>query len=259
MLRDVGGGPDTPILSRKGLIKWVRAEFAVFLIYLRYVLRCKHKQAKGNQFAQGIHDGGTLDNKQKYQALGLQFIDELWRRNWVICIAMTPCFDGTDAAVAKLLDEKCEERTLFDIKTLAAMVISDRAARGVAAHLEVDEECCLMHDGDKLGSSAVGALVRSKNKKPVNPFPEGVALMKKAHDMGVYFSYGTRWSELMTMNKSIGSHVPQIKIGLDLNKTRVQHRAGTSGRHLDVIARPDVIQTIALGRGPSTMLRPDAV
>jgi hypothetical protein len=45
--------------------------------------------------------------------------------------------------------------------------------------------------GDKVGQSAVGKLVRSKgNKIPVNPFPEGVELMKAAKDVATYFSYG---------------------------------------------------------------------
>ena len=30
------------------------------------------KHSQGNPFSQGIHDGGMLDNKKKYQALALQ-------------------------------------------------------------------------------------------------------------------------------------------------------------------------------------------
>jgi hypothetical protein len=56
----------------------VRAEFAVFLLFLSFIIALKVKQSKGNPFAQVIHDGGMLANKTKYQALGLQFIDVLW-------------------------------------------------------------------------------------------------------------------------------------------------------------------------------------
>ena len=30
-----------------------------------------------------------------------------------------------------------------------------------------------MHQGDKVGLSAIGKLIRSKNRVAVNPFPEG--------------------------------------------------------------------------------------
>ena len=56
-------------------------------------------------------------------------------------------------------------------------MISDRAAKGVAGYYGIEEEVCLMHDGDKLGASAIGHLVRTKNKKEVNPFPQGKALL----------------------------------------------------------------------------------
>ena len=56
--------------------------------------------------------------------------------------------------------------------------------------LDIDEvEGCLMLDADKIGRSATGSLVRSRNKTITNPFPEGVELIKKAHEMGVHFSY----------------------------------------------------------------------
>eukprot|EP00966_Prymnesium_polylepis_P123065 2845533-Prymnesium_polylepis.1 len=42
----------------------------------------------------------------------------------------------------------------------------DAAAIGVARELGIEEEICSMHQGDKVGSSAVGDLVRTKNKQP---------------------------------------------------------------------------------------------
>ena len=70
---------------------------------------------------------------------------------------------------------------------------------------------CGMHDGDKLGQSAGGALVRTKNKVVVNPFPEGQAVMKKAHDMAVHFSYGNRLKLLHELGKVV-PHQPLIKL-----------------------------------------------
>ncbi len=62
---------------------------------------------------------------------------------------------------------------------------------------------CGMHDGDKLGQSSVGALVRMKSKEVVNPFPEGQAIMKKAHDLVVHFSYNDRLKQLHEYGKVV--------------------------------------------------------
>ena len=64
---------------------------------------------------------------------------------------------------------------------------------GVSDELGMAEkEVCGMHVADKLGQSAVGALVRLRNKVPVSPFPQGQALLKKAHAVAVHFSYSNR-------------------------------------------------------------------
>lgn len=90
-------------MSVKQLSKWVEAEFEVFLVFLRFVIEKKKARAMGNMFAQAIHDAGTLKNKQKFLAYGLQFVDPDLRCNHVVCIALQPCLDGTDAGVAAKL------------------------------------------------------------------------------------------------------------------------------------------------------------
>ena len=79
--------------------------------------------------------------------------------------------------------------------------------------------------GDKIGRSAVGDLIRSKNKQPVNPFPEGQALMKIAHAMGVHFSYLNRHAKLLEFRKMIPDQ-PVLKLKVDLNETRNAARHG---------------------------------
>ena len=70
---------------------------------------------------------------------------------------------------------------------------SDRAAKGVAGELDMqEEEVCEMHDTEKLGQSATGGLVRTRKKVAVNPFPEGVDLVQRAHKLGAYFGYSTQ-------------------------------------------------------------------
>ena len=81
-----------------------------------------------------------------------------------------------------------------------------------------------MHDGDKVGQSTTGRLVRSRNNIVLNPFTAGVALMKLAHKLGTYFSYSNRLDVLHVIAKSIA--VPQIRIQVDLNGTRVAAQHG---------------------------------
>ncbi len=96
----VGPGETVKIVTIQYLAKWVRAEFEIFKVFLKIILDEKVAQAKGNQFALAVHDGGTLTNKCKYQAFGIQFIDPRWRKNLVICLGFERCSDGTDVVVA---------------------------------------------------------------------------------------------------------------------------------------------------------------
>ena len=93
-------------------------------------------------------------------------------------------------------------------------------AKGVSAQIGLDEEVCGMHDGDKLGHSAVGNLVKMKDKQVVNPFPDGQALLKKAHALAVHFSYGNRHKDLLHYSTLVQNQ-PGIKLHVDLNSTRV--------------------------------------
>mmetsp|Transcript_37826 Transcript_37826/g.106865 ORF Transcript_37826/g.106865 Transcript_37826/m.106865 type:complete len:156 (+) Transcript_37826:152-619(+) len=143
--------------------------------------------AKGNAFAQAVHDAGTLKNKQKFLAYGLQFVDPALRQNFVVCVALKPCFDGTDRGVAEELEMITAARCGLPLDNIVGSVISDRAAKGVSEEFGLEEEVCGMHDGDKLGRSAIGELLRRRDKKVINPFPEGAELMAKAHEMAVHF------------------------------------------------------------------------
>jgi hypothetical protein len=70
------------------------------------------------------------------------------------------------------------------------------ATQGVPHGLDKNLVLCLMHDMDKPQASAIGKLVRSSKRVLVNPFPEGVALWRKAHALAVHFSYSNRLSIL---------------------------------------------------------------
>ena len=116
------------------------------------------------------------------------------------------------------MDERCGGLQYDDI---VGRMRSDRAAKGVAGVLEMEEEeVCEMHDTEKLARAATGGLVRTKNKVAVNPFTQGVDLVQRAHKLGAYFGYSTRLENLSAVGKTLGN-VPDIKIQVDYNTTRI--------------------------------------
>jgi len=76
-----------------------------------------------------------------------------------------------------------------------------------------------MHDADKIGSSALGLLVRTKLKKLVNACPLAVAVYNCIHKMAASFSYAKRFESLRKVGEGIGYKV--TKLELDLNNTCV--------------------------------------
>ena len=101
----------------------MRAEFNVFKIFLKTILGEKFSKAKGNPFAQGVHDGGNLTNKRKYQVFGLQFVDSKWRRNHVICVGFERCGDGRDDVVANLFFETLLKNIALRFDDIVSSVI----------------------------------------------------------------------------------------------------------------------------------------
>ena len=85
-MRVQAGSEDGPTLERHQIALYVRAEFSVLVLFLRYVASLKRTQAEGNGgWMQLIHDAGTLKNHCRYEAMGQQFIDPKWRMNHVLC------------------------------------------------------------------------------------------------------------------------------------------------------------------------------
>jgi hypothetical protein len=222
--RMLAGGDDTEkvfVLTVKNLKSFVAGEFGVFVVFLKLIMQKKYACAKGNTFAQGPHGAGTLVSKRKYQALALQFIAPDWLKNLVVTIAVVKSSKNTNADVAKIWKAKMPERCGLEYECVVGRMRSDRAAKGVAGELDMEEEeVCEMHDTDKLGQSACGGLVRTRKKVAVNPFKEGVDLVQKAHKLGAYFGYGSRAEQLTEIGKTVGG-VPDIKIQVDYNTTRI--------------------------------------
>ena len=221
-----GGGnrKNFPKLSIKALLLWLEAEYEIFIRLIRRSVQDQLLYSEGNPFAQMIHDAATLKNKHKCHAIGMEFIDCYEFKNHAVCLGMTPLESGWDcvgalsiaAVTMKVIGMKPEE--------VFAATMSDLAVKGVAQEFGHVGEECDMHQGDKIGRSAVGDLVRSSNKIVVNPFNEGQALMDKCHKMGVHFAYSNRLSKLHTFSDQVDGGFARIKLKMDYNTTRVAAR-----------------------------------
>ena len=222
------GKGEVPILGYKQVASYAEAEFKLMFDLIKLLLSEQEQLAVGNKYLQVIHDGCTAANKRKYQAIGIQFVDPRWRRNHAITIGFVRCHDGRAEGVANLIKELLHERLDRKLNDVANLMVSDGAAKKVAEYCEIDEvETCMMHDGDKIGQSATGKLVRSIETVVVNPFDKGLSVVKKAHAVALWFSIGDRTSKLFEAADSLqDSDVPKVRLQLDHNTTRVaaQHR-----------------------------------
>ena len=128
----------------------------MFLKFTKEIIDAKQKQSKGNQFGKLIHDGVTLENGNKYQSIGLQFVDPCWRRNIVLCLGCRRSVVNTDLVLADLV-----RRVVLEVTPS----VQNGAVLGVTKHLGMDEiEGCDTHHGDKIDQSTIGELFRSKMK-----------------------------------------------------------------------------------------------
>jgi hypothetical protein len=76
----------------------------------------------GNPIGQAIHDGGTLADKHKYLALGMQFVLPDWDGNMAVALSMARCKSGRDAYMAQKVDSEIKERTQFTFKEVYSVM-----------------------------------------------------------------------------------------------------------------------------------------
>ena len=151
---EAGGGiGKAPFLTRKGLIAYVLAEFAIFTTFIRYMFMLLLKYSGGNPPMQCQHDCVTLANHDKSMAVGMQFVDPDLDKNHTVAFAMTGISGGTDKIGAQKLNEITNKILDFDYVDVAHSIISDLAAKGVADQFEQNGDSCEMHNSDKVDIS----------------------------------------------------------------------------------------------------------
>lgn len=129
---------------------------------------------------------------------------------------------STAQVVSDLARAVTKELTDHDFNTLFAASVQDAAAKSVARHLNVEVETCDMHDGDKVGGSAIGELVRKNGRGgDKNPFKPGKDLMQKLRDQAKHFhsshTHRVNYEAILEANPDL----PKTSIERDLNQTRM--------------------------------------
>ena len=158
-----------PNIDRKMLKSWVREEFEVFVLFLKFIISQKHHHAMGNPFAQALHDGGTLENGKKHQALSLQFIDTNCSGNFVVEIAFAQSKDEKSIKLYKIITRLTIAHTGFDTKYIWGSCVADGVAQNFAVLASVEARVCLMHNGYRVGSSTVGEIIWTEMKVAIKP------------------------------------------------------------------------------------------
>ena len=222
---------DPPLLNRFGAVDYADSEFNLFTSCLNKELAPMVEESKGNPFTQVLHDGVTLGNRSKYQAFGLQFTNAKFECNHVVALGFKKVRDSRTVTVSELGESLVKSRTNFDFKLIVSSSVQDAAAKSVAKAWDLEVETCDMHDGDKLGASAIGRLVRKDGRTNViNPFPEGQELEKKLNQQAKHFSSSStnrqRYLDIIGSVEDEDRSLPQTMIKQDLCGTRMSSYHG---------------------------------
>ena len=220
-----GGKGKVPTLTRKGLKKYIDAEYGVFLSFARFMMDELLEYSQGNPPVQANHDCATLDNKLKFMSIGCQLIDPWLHQNHVICIGMRKIDGGDDITGAAMLQKGFLDVFGRELADVVREIVSDVAALSVATRCGKPSKRCMMHVNEKIPRAMCGDLTRSKGGQQVNPFPEGKALMDQFHGTAVYFAYGTRQEKLVDVGKGVAGGAPKTRLLTDNCGTRVAARA----------------------------------
>ena len=96
--------------------------------------------------------------------------------------------DIVTETASQLGETLINNRTNFDFNQIASYSVQDAVAKSVAKSQDLETETCDMHNGDRVGSSAAGRLVRKYERtNAVNAFAEGQELEKKLNQQANIF------------------------------------------------------------------------
>ena len=111
-----------------------------------------------------MHDGATLKNKDKCQAMGMKIADKDCKDNNAMSLAFRKLDTHVSDKVAELAQKECNETFGVEFHFVFSCSVQDLDASAVAKEFQVGKVEFDMHQGDKVGASDVGELVCTANK-----------------------------------------------------------------------------------------------
>jgi hypothetical protein len=184
--------------------------------FVKVMMKLCFDYSEGNPFAQGQQDGVTLADRMKYYSVALQFIPADRSTNLVVCIGVVPAVKGANDSgsgsvknTIPVIEKLCMEQTGYTWQQLCHSTMVDIAALAFSAGMKHEKQGSQMHSGNKIGTSAVGDLVRTRGKVPENPFAAAQLVVHKAKAICNYFAYGAPLQGLWEMTARV--HGPRSK------------------------------------------------
>lgn len=215
--------PKCQFVSPSQLLEWGNCELNIFRACVRVFLDKCLSESLMNPCWQGVHDTVTLEDRNQYIQFGfLSNGPYTNKRLWSICIGLQKIDGSSDSTVQQKMNEICVDMLGKKYTEVAHSTISDYKARRVAHLFDHEKDGCEMHYTDKIAQFAIGDKVNSRQKKQINPFPDGQTLVNRAHDMAKYFS--KRKVKPLWDWHSTSKPVPKIRPQTDICQTRVAAR-----------------------------------
>ena len=132
-----------------------------------------------------MHDGAALLNKDNHQVFGIQFSDTQIRHDNVIASCFRKPISHKVEMVAQLAQDFINEMFETNFQNAFSCSVQDLAASAAAKESLVDKVECDMHQGDEVGTSAVGELTWFLNK--VNLLNFSIVFFLKFNSNQFYF------------------------------------------------------------------------
>ena len=126
-----------PLLNKNSLKHYVDAEYSCMIREIKSLIQIKVEQSNGNNFGQLIHNGFAVDNGDKVQLNGLQFVHPKFQMNHFLCSCCYICTSGKGNCVAQFIRKITMEVASQDLNDVCDIYNQDHSALSVVEDLGI--------------------------------------------------------------------------------------------------------------------------
>ena len=132
MMKTTAGVSKFSTLTIPNLKFCVNAEHNALMKAIKKVVLEHYEEGHQNRFCQFMHDGFTLKNKDKHQAMGVQFADKDFKHDDVITLAFRKSVTHEADKVAELAEKSRYETFGLEFQEIFSSSVQDLSASYVA-------------------------------------------------------------------------------------------------------------------------------